>query len=293
MFQDKISTRDDDDRQERMMDRFLVKNVYPLFVKAGIAKEIESVPMTDTRNKIGIDAVYTLATGKKVFIDNKTRGSFMNSKTHIFAAFELRTSDKEGKNRGPGWLIKASKDINEVKKIQGIQNVCPTNEPSPTDYIMLILPYTKNPYEKRQYKDINESDLKSLYILFVRLDELYEYLLSTFNLDMTTIYKTTLEFEKKFYEKTRYMTSDEIPAYLRACNEGFENGISKNGHKKAYIHSSINKGMKEDPINLLVNEDDLKKLSHTRWFMFDIYEGLHEDTPPEKIKALTQREDKN
>lgn len=270
---------EEDTSSERKMNKFLMKNVYPEFIKMGLIEDIINIDDVELQKK-GVDAIWKCTDGTEIIFDNKNRASTLNIRSAALP-FEVRTNTRDGKIRYDGWFTKLSEEMfgTEIHK---------------TDYILFTHPYSKNK-EDTNFDKLPIDDIKGVDIIICRADEVHKYLKEYYKTSFKEIYKKTLAFDAEFMSKTDGL--DSIPHTWRKCTDGFERGLrSRTYNGKSYetwdtlIHTSARSYMLEDPTNLLIREDVIKNLPHTRHFYYSIYKGLSENTdvkerrPFEKIE---------
>lgn len=272
-----------DAKGERMMDRFLVDKVYPELVRMGIAKKITSVTDKELQ-EAGVDATWEMEDGSVIYVDNKTRCSVLNTASAA-VPFELITSDTNGDNRHEGWFTLLSGKLFKDKAHL-------------TDYVLFIHPYSKD-RKQTDFNEIKYSDIRTLDVLMVRVDEVFKYLEEYYKLTMEDICEKTVEFDHEYIKQTKGMSEDELKFISRKCADGFERGIRDRVNNKgeeytsydAVIHTSARSYMPEDPVNLLIREDVCKTFPHTRHFVFDVYKGLSEFYDIKERRELSKKDD--
>lgn len=240
-----------DNANEEIMNTFFEKTLYPAFIKFGLMEKAELVRDRE-RQVNGMDAIFEVD-GKKIVIDNKTRWSMTNKYCEKIAV-ELRTNNRAG-NRFTGWGIK----------------------PHETNYWMFVhILRADGGNGKGKKCNVTPDNIEKIIIEFIRPDELHKWL-AIRGISPEKLEQMAIDAETAFAENTKNIT--DIPVEMRQFtykNFRFFNKQKWKEDYDAYISVSADKGMDEDPTNLVINEFVVDNFPSSRVFVWEKDKGLKE-----------------
>ena len=240
-----------DNKNEEIMNVFFEKTLYPAFINFGLMEDAELI-RDKNRQVNGMDAIFKV-NGDSIVIDNKTRWSMTNRYCEKIAV-ELRTNNQAG-HRFTGWGI----------------------NPHETNYWMFVhILRADGGNGKGKKCNVTPDNIEKIIIEFIRPDEFHKWL-DVKGVTPEKLEQMAIDAEAAFAENTEGL--DDIPVSMRQFtyeNFRFFNRKTWQHDYDAYISVSADKGMDEDPTNLVINEFVVDNFPSSRVFIWEKDTGLRE-----------------